>query len=202
MTPITRIVLARGSCDPAGRDRTVPRRSRRVRHIYPEMAAAGLWTTATDLARFAVEVQQSLAGRSNKVLSQAMTREQLTDVGRSNYGLGLAVSGTGTACTFGHNGRNRSNGVGLPLDTVAGYFEFSNNNMMTLAVTRGRLFTDVNGLPDEEFLSMGGGRFGSTQRNVSFRMTRDSTGAVIGLTWIENGKERTPPNVRGSSSCT
>jgi CubicO group peptidase (beta-lactamase class C family) len=45
-------------------------------HVYPEMAAAGLWTTATDLARFAVETQQALAGKSNKVLSQAMTREQ------------------------------------------------------------------------------------------------------------------------------
>jgi hypothetical protein len=40
------------------------------------MAAAGLWTTATDLARFAIETQQALAGKSNKVLSQAMTREQ------------------------------------------------------------------------------------------------------------------------------
>ena len=219
-------------------------------HVYPEMAAAGLWTTPTDLARFAIEIQQSLAGRSNKVLSQAMTREQLADVGRSNYGLGLAVSGTGTASTFGHNGRDAGfdamllafaeTGQGLvvminandnsgmmtriteavartykwpsrsststpaatartapdvPLDTVAGYFEFSNNNIMTLAATGGRLFTDVNGLPDEEFLSMGGGRFGSTQRNVSFRITRDSTGAVIGLTWIDVGKERHIPRI-------
>ena len=47
-------------------------------NVYPEMAAAGLWTTPSDLARFAIEIQLSLAGKSNKVLSQAMTRQQLT----------------------------------------------------------------------------------------------------------------------------
>ena len=31
------------------------------RHVYPEMAAAGLWTNAGDLARFAVEVQRAVA---------------------------------------------------------------------------------------------------------------------------------------------
>ena len=74
-------------------------------HVYPEMAAAGLWTTPTDLARFAIEVQQSLAGKSNKVLSQAMTRQQLT-VQKGDYGLGFALSGSGAGRTFGHNGRD------------------------------------------------------------------------------------------------
>ena len=74
-------------------------------HVYPEMAAAGLWTTATDLARFASEIQQSLAGRSNTVLSQGMTRQLLTEqVGGS--GLGLGLSGSGVSRTFSHNGRD------------------------------------------------------------------------------------------------
>jgi CubicO group peptidase (beta-lactamase class C family) len=74
-------------------------------HVYPEMAAAGLWTTPTDLARFAIEIQQSLAGRSNKVISQEMTRQLLT-VQMGSSGLGLALSGSGTARRFGHNGRD------------------------------------------------------------------------------------------------
>jgi CubicO group peptidase (beta-lactamase class C family) len=74
-------------------------------HVYPEMAAAGLWTTPSDLARFAIEVQQSAAGKSTKVISQAMTRQMLT-VQMGEYGLGLALSGSGAARTFGHNGRD------------------------------------------------------------------------------------------------
>lgn len=37
-------------------------------HTYPEQAAAGLWTTPSDLATFAIEVKRSAVGQSNKVL--------------------------------------------------------------------------------------------------------------------------------------
>ena len=47
-------------------------------HLYPEMAAAGLWTTPTDLSKFAIEIALSKHGKSNRVLSQEMTREMLT----------------------------------------------------------------------------------------------------------------------------
>lgn len=74
-------------------------------HIYPEMAAAGLWTTASDLARFAIGIQQSLAGESNPVISQSMSRQMLTDQGESD-GLGVFLQGTGEALRFVHNGRD------------------------------------------------------------------------------------------------
>lgn len=38
-------------------------------HTYPEMAAAGLWTTASDLCRYIIEVQNSLGSKTNHVLS-------------------------------------------------------------------------------------------------------------------------------------
>ncbi len=74
-------------------------------HIYPEMAAAGLWTTATDLAKFAIGVQQSLSGRSNPVISQAMTGKMLT-VEKDGDGLGVFLAGRGRTLRFSHNGRD------------------------------------------------------------------------------------------------
>ena len=48
------------------------------RFIYPEMAAAGLWTTPSDLARLAIEVQESIQGKSNKVLNRDLARLMVT----------------------------------------------------------------------------------------------------------------------------
>ncbi len=59
-------------------------------HIYPEMAAAGLWTTPSDLAQVAIEVAKSKFGKSNKILSEAMTRQMLT-VQAAPVGLGFFV---------------------------------------------------------------------------------------------------------------
>jgi len=47
-------------------------------HIYPEQAAAGLWTNPTDLCKYIIETQLAYAGRSHKVLSQQMTSLRLT----------------------------------------------------------------------------------------------------------------------------
>ena len=74
-------------------------------HIYPEMAAAGLWTTPSDLARFAVGLQNSFSGRSNPVLSRSMTRQMLT-CQNGNSGLGLGLEGDGKTLRFYHEGRN------------------------------------------------------------------------------------------------
>ena len=48
-------------------------------HLYPEMAAAGLWTMPSDLARFAIEVQETLAGHGHGVISPAMARQFVTE---------------------------------------------------------------------------------------------------------------------------
>lgn len=74
-------------------------------HVYPEMAAAGLWTTPTDLARFAIEIQQTLAGRGHGVISPAMARQYLT-VQKGESGLGIVVQDSGSTLSFNHGGRD------------------------------------------------------------------------------------------------
>jgi hypothetical protein len=51
-------------------------------HSYPDMAAAGLWKTPTDLANFAIEIALSKNGKSNRILSQGMTKEMHAGSGR------------------------------------------------------------------------------------------------------------------------
>lgn len=74
-------------------------------HIYPEMAAIGLWTTPTDLARYAIEVEKSLQGKANHVLSVKMTRQMVTP-GMGNWGLGLAIDGAASNPYFTYGGLN------------------------------------------------------------------------------------------------
>jgi CubicO group peptidase (beta-lactamase class C family)/predicted transcriptional regulator YdeE len=71
-------------------------------HVYPEMAAAGLWTTPTDLAKFVIEIARSKQGKANRVLSQKMTEQMLTPV-LENIGLGFFLEKDNPG-QFGHGG--------------------------------------------------------------------------------------------------
>jgi len=71
-------------------------------HIYPEMAAAGLWTTPTDLAKFAIEIASARDGKSNKVLSQKMATEMTTRY-VADSGLGFFMD-AGNPGVFLHSG--------------------------------------------------------------------------------------------------
>ncbi|HSZ86632.1 MAG TPA: serine hydrolase domain-containing protein [Puia sp.] len=76
-------------------------------HIYPEQAAAGLWTTPTDLAKYIIETQLSLEGKSDKVLSQKMTALRLTPYIDSSIALGVFIDTRGRQKYFGHAGQDR-----------------------------------------------------------------------------------------------
>ena len=83
----------------------------RTWNVYPELAAAGLWTTPSDLARFAIGIRKAYRGESNAILSgetatQMLTPSKiLTDSGQA-YGLGPMVIGDGETMEFCHSGGN------------------------------------------------------------------------------------------------
>ncbi|UCC84642.1 MAG: beta-lactamase family protein [Gemmatimonadota bacterium] len=67
--------------------------------VYPQLAALGMWTTPSDLARLAIEMQRSFAGESNGIISQASVAEMLSQQ-FENRGLGFEVGGEGEWRSF------------------------------------------------------------------------------------------------------
>lgn len=74
--------------------------------IDPELAAAGLWSTPSDLATFLIAVQRAAAGRTDQILTPRSAQALLTPV-LSGYALGFSVDGSGDATTFAHGGHNQ-----------------------------------------------------------------------------------------------
>jgi CubicO group peptidase (beta-lactamase class C family) len=74
-------------------------------HLYPEMAAAGLWTTAADLARFAIAVQDSIAGVPHPLLGKAETDAMMTRT-LNDWGLGVNLGPADGPAHFEHSGDN------------------------------------------------------------------------------------------------
>jgi CubicO group peptidase (beta-lactamase class C family) len=90
-------------------------------HVYPEMGPAGLWTTPTDLAKFAIETALAAKGKSAKVLSSKATRERLTAQPGTDGGSGLGFFVSSDAPgQFGHEGANEGFQSLLTMNTNTG----------------------------------------------------------------------------------
>lgn len=93
-------------------------------HVYPEKAAAGLWTIPSDLAKFMIAIFGMLNGNTNKLVSQDLIKEaispQIKISDQRSEGLGVFLSGEGATFTFGHDGENKG--------FVARYLAFPNRN--------------------------------------------------------------------------
>ncbi|MGO4289286.1 serine hydrolase domain-containing protein [Chitinophaga sp. RAB17] len=76
-------------------------------HVYPEVAPDGLWTTPSDLATFAIGIQQSLDSSKHSFLRPATVRTMLTPVTpQENNALGFFIETTDTEKFFQHSGGN------------------------------------------------------------------------------------------------
>jgi hypothetical protein len=76
-------------------------------NTVPNLAAGGLWTTPSDLSAFAIHIQDVLAGKSNRVISQK-TAQQMLEPGKGDYGLGFVILGKPPRSYFDHSGSTLS----------------------------------------------------------------------------------------------
>ena len=75
-------------------------------HVFPEHAAAGLWSTPTDLAKLLVELADVWQGLSSIFLRRQTLEEMLTPQNGGPYGLGAAIAGEGASLVLMKRGQN------------------------------------------------------------------------------------------------
>lgn len=75
-------------------------------HVFPEHAAAGLWSTPTDLVSLLLVVGRAWRGESRLFLRPETVREMLTPQNGGPYGLGAAVSEAGGSPVLMKRGQN------------------------------------------------------------------------------------------------
>jgi hypothetical protein len=61
--------------------------------VFAAIAAGGIWSTPTDLADLAIEVQKGLAGATALTLSKKTTKEML-HLGLGGWNLGFQIGGS------------------------------------------------------------------------------------------------------------
>lgn len=104
-------------------------------YVNPELAAAGLWTTPSDLALLAIEVAKSKSGKSNRILSSEMTRQMLTQH-QDEMGLGFVIRPGDEHGYFAHSGGNQGYRCHLEMlaDTGKGVVVMTNSDAGLLLV--------------------------------------------------------------------
>lgn len=113
-------------------------------HTYPEMAAAGLWSTPSDLALYVLELQRSIKDGVGHVLDKSTTDQMLT-AGKGKWGLGIGMGGSADHPYFQHFGVNegfegvlfgyRDSGEGAVIMTnAAGGAELARDLLRSIAV--------------------------------------------------------------------
>lgn len=74
-------------------------------HVHPELAAAGLWTTPSELAKLGIHLQTCLSGKTG-ILSKKSMEIMTTPYLEPHMGVGYFTEGQGENARFGHTGWN------------------------------------------------------------------------------------------------
>jgi len=114
-------------------------------HVYPEQAAAGLWSTAADYARFVIDIQRTLSGKSNTVISRKTAEEFTSAYIEPIIGLGVFLENYDDAAYFCHGGwnegfssyfvGNKTSGDGVVILTNTNKPEFISELVRAVALT-------------------------------------------------------------------
>lgn len=107
-------------------------------HNYPEQAAAGLWTTPTDLAKYIIEIHKIYTSDYEGVLSKEMVNRMLTK-DKNDWGLGPSLRNENDSLIFGHGGKN----AGFTNDMMAFAKSGDGVIVMTSADNGGRLIGEI-----------------------------------------------------------
>ncbi len=177
-------------------------------HVYPEMAAAGLWTTAPDLARWALALSRAYRGNTESVLSPEMARQMISyqlQQANNSWGLGVRVSGQGDSIAFSHGGRDEgfvANVVMWP-QLGRGLFILTNGVSGALLNEISRAFADLygHGAPprttrtavamDSTALAVFAGRYQLVSPNQRDTLRLEVSAAASMLRMWDSGLQRT-----------
>ena len=105
---------------------------------YPEQAAAGLWTTASDLALYCIEIQDIIQGKKDGILTKKTVDRMLTKH-KNDWGLGPSLENEKDTLIFGHGGKN----AGFTNDLKSYAYKGNAVVVMTNADNGGELISEI-----------------------------------------------------------
>lgn len=121
-------------------------------NVYPEHAAASLWSTPTEYGRFVVALMEAMGGNPEAGIAVEVARE-VTTVVDNGYGLGIGVSEVDGAMRLSHSGSNRgykSNFMAYPASGDLMVAMTGNDNGFPLVGDIGRTANYTYGWPSAE----------------------------------------------------
>lgn len=105
---------------------------------YPEQAAAGLWTTPSDLAMYCIEIQDIAQGKKEGILTKETVQKMLSKH-KNDWGLGPSLQNENDSLIFGHGGKN----AGFTNDMKAYAYQGNAVIVMTNADNGGDLIGEI-----------------------------------------------------------